>query len=118
MVEHGKYSIDKKGDRVIISCKGFADKNNVSDFLRDYENLKKSVNVHETTLIVDGTDLKVFPKEVESDLAKLYADYAKFKKLYVIMSKDVVSKLQLQRVLKGANLMEKVKFINSVDEAE
>lgn len=58
--------------------------------------------------------MKVFAKELEGNLSSLYHDYANFKKVYIVPSTELVSKMQLKRILKSENLEEHFEFIKSV----
>lgn len=116
MSSNSEYEILKNGNQVTIKFHGFLKEENLKGFLDEYEKLKKSVNVKDTDLILDGKELKVFPKESESELSELYKDYVCFKKIYVITSDDLISKMQLKRILNAAGLSDKFEFINSVND--
>ena len=114
------YSIEKKDNKkkVIITFDGFTKPDMVEKFLKDYEKLKKSVSVQDTCLVLNGKTLKVFPQELEENLAQLYTDYTQFKKIYIVKPDQIVTKMQIERILKAANIKEKFEFINSVDDVK
>lgn len=105
---------DEAKKRVVITIDGFFDLGSVSAFQKDYEALKKQVNVSETELVLNGKELKAFPKEAESNLKELYSDYTKFKTIYIVKPNALVTKMQVERILKSANLQDKFNFIDSV----
>lgn len=114
------YSIERKDNekKVIITFDGFTKPDMIEKFLKDYENLKKSISVQNTCLVLNGKTLKVFPQELEGNLVKLYTDYTQFKKIYIVKPDQIVTKMQLDRVLKSANIKEKFEFIDSVDDVK
>lgn len=112
------YSIIKDNAKksVRIDINGFFGPNDVTEYLKDYQSLKKSIDVKSTTLILNGKDLKAFPNEVEATLAELYKDYSTFKKVYITAPSQFVTKMQVQRVLKSNNLAEHFEFIENVED--
>lgn len=112
------YSIkrDDSQKNVIIDINGFFGPDDINVFLKDYENLKKSIDFKNTTLILNGKDLKAFPREVEGNLAELYKDYSTFKKVYMTIPAQIVTKMQVQRVLKSNNLTAYFEFVEKVED--
>ncbi len=111
------YQIEKKlsENKVIIHFAGFTKPEMVADFMRDYEELRKSINVSETELVLDGKTLKVFPVEFEKNLIKIYESYTNFKKVYLTNPNAILTKMQIKRVLKKAGIESKFQFIDDVN---
>jgi len=117
-VNQSNYSIikDDAKKNVRIDIDGFFGPNDVNQYLKDYEALKKSIDVKSTTLILNGKDLKAFPNEVEATLGELYKDYSTFKKVYITTPTQLVTKMQVQRVLRSNNLAEHFEFVANVED--
>lgn len=113
-VSTSEYSIQSDTNNVTITFNGFLKADNIPHFLKDYDSLKSSIDVKNTTLILNGKTLKAFPKELEGNLAKLYEDYTVFKKIYIINPDQMVTKMQIQRVLRTAHIENHFQFVDSV----
>lgn len=113
-VNNQEYSIQSSNDKVIITFNGFLKPDNIPNFLKDYNALKSSVDLKNTILILNGKTLKAFPRELESNLAKLYTDYTAFKKIYIVNPDQIVTKMQIQRVLRTEHIESHFQFIDSV----
>lgn len=111
------YSIERKDweKKVLIEFEGFAKSDMIESFMKDYESLKKSVDVQNTTLILIGGTLKALPREAEDNLITLYKDYTQFKKIYVVDPDQMVTKMQIKRVIKAANIESHFEFVNSIE---
>ena len=114
------YSIERKDSekKVIIHFEGFTKPEMVESFSKDYTSLKKSVDVKNTVLVLDGKTLKAFPRELEDNLMKMYKDYTDFKKIYIMKPEQIVTKMQIQRVLKSANIENHFEFIDSINDVK
>lgn len=114
----GEYSMFKDEDknRVIFQFDGFLPEYGFSDFLDEYANIKKSVKLSETTLVLEASKLRVFPNELEEQLGKLYRDYIDFKKIYVVTPESIVSRKQIERVFRANNIFPYYEFINGLNE--
>jgi len=111
-INQANYSFTKDDSKkkVRVDLNGFFGLEDIEQFLKDYESLKKSIDVKNTTLILNGKDLKAFPREAEGNLAELYKDYSTFKKVYITTA-QAVTKMQVQRVLKTNNLESHFEFV-------
>ena len=112
------YKIEKDAVKVVLTFKGFLSGKDMNDFVNDYNEVKASVNVKDTILVLDCTLLKVFPKNIEEDLGKFYVDYTQFKKVYAITLDNVTVKLQMERMWRKNNISDKFTFISSLNEAK
>lgn len=114
------YLIERKDaeKKVIIHFEGFVKPEMVENYLRAYEALKKSVDPKNTILLLNGKTLKPFPRELEGNLKNLYTDYTVFKKIYIVTPEQAVAKMQIQRVLKSANIENHFEFIESVNDVK
>ncbi|MBD7912167.1 MULTISPECIES: hypothetical protein [Clostridium] len=112
------YSIERKDGekKVIISFEGFAKPEMIENFMKDYKSLKNSVDVKNTILILIGGTLKAFPRDAEDDLINIYKDYTDFKKIFVVNPEQIVTKMQIKRVLKAANIEDHFEFVDSINE--
>lgn len=108
------YVISVKDDKGVIAFNGFLPYEGMQKFLTGYNELKKSVNPSTADLVLDAAKLNTFPKELEDKLGDLYCDYVKtFKKVYIVTPSNVITKMQLQRVLRAKNIFEKITFVDS-----
>lgn len=114
--EENRYEITRQADDVIITFYGFLTDESMQQYIVDYNNLKKSVNVGNTILVLNTEKLSLFPKEAEDDLGKFYCDYTNFKKVYMIIGDNKASKKQFERVWRKFNIIDKFHFIDSIDD--
>jgi methyl-accepting chemotaxis protein len=115
-VEDNRYEITRQTDKVIIKFYGFLTDESMQQYILDYTNLKKSVNVGNTILVLDAKKLSVFPQEAEDDLGKFYCDYTNFKRVYMIIKDNKASKKQFERVWTKYGILNKFHFINSLED--
>jgi hypothetical protein len=114
----GGYEMLKEGGKVEFVFKGFLTVENLGEFVADYNEIKSSINVKNTILILDTKELKVFPKNLENDLGNFYVDYTNFKKVYVINGNNIPVKLQLERMWRKHNIIDSFTYIDDVSEAK
>ena len=114
------YYIERKDaeKKVIVHFDGFTKPEMIGAFLKDYEVLKKSVDVKNIELYLNGKTLKAFPRELENNLKDLYTDYTSFKKIYIVKPDQIVTQMQIQRVLKSANIENHFEFIDSINDVK
>lgn len=111
----GKGQFDVKPDlskkRLYLIFDGFFNDENSTAFVEQYESAKKQMGQSDTTLMIDATNLKVFPPKLIEAAKFTYLDYTKFKEIYFIDPVDVSARMQLHRILKDASIEGKFNFV-------
>lgn len=117
-LKQGSYNmkVDKVNKTFTINFNGFFDEEIVKEFFGSYLENTKTMNVGETTLILDGTELKTSTQGILNSLEEAFKLYTAFKKIYLINPKLAVAKIQLARVARAANVDKVFEFVNSASE--
>ena len=117
-VNVGKFGVgvDEARKEVVLAFDGFFNGSGTPAFMRDYEGAKKRVNPSSSTLIIDAKNLKPFPPEVLDHAGAIYRDYTQFNKIYVIKPDNITAKMQMDRIFKKENVVDRFEVVKSVAE--
>lgn len=113
------YKFEPKGNALLVTVGGFITPEEGKSFIEEYESIIKSLDTKNTSLILDGRDLKASTQEMLPMLQGCMMLYMRdnFKKVFMINFASSVTNSQVARVAKEIGFDSKYEMVPSVEEA-
>lgn len=88
-----------------VSLEGFVSSEAAKKVLNNYKDIISIVNVRETSLLIDCTNIGVFQQDAITSLEKLYKLYMDtgFKNIVLIKSQNPIQSMQLSKAAKNVS---------------
>lgn len=99
-----------------IDLYGFYGVDTAELFFVDYEKYSSPLNKTDYSIVINCENLSTFKADILPYLRDAYKAYAEFKEVYFINPGNTVGKVQLKRVAREVDLLERFHFLDDKSE--
>lgn len=113
------YSFEMQGNILIIKNSGSFSEDEANSFLAEYQQKVKTLDVKNTTLILNATELKVLPQDMMPLLEKCMELYMKdgFKNVFILDFASAITNSQIKRIAKTIGFDQRYQMFPTLEDA-